>query len=236
MVQPSEQGTKGKSLQSASKPKATRAPRKGRRGGRGIAKQLAGDTEAQDAMRLALIEKAWGYRVKGYSPREIADAIADEFNITSPIHHKTIYTWLDEGRAMVTRKIGLHREEHIETVIPRTEAQIRHWLPKATGQSRFAVARMEKVNGELIEVIDENVFKEEAKAAEIVLKTLEQQRKVLGIGLATSESDTDNKAASLTQINVLLQQVINNHGAQPGAALGQTPLTLEAGDVAFEGI
>lgn len=234
MVQPSEQGGKGKGANSKKAKKQNRIGKAGPTGHAGKVAAARGLTTQE--MHMVLVERAWDYKVKGHSPREIADAIADEFNIPKPIHHSTIYEWLDAGRKLLTRKIGLHREEHIETVLPRTERQLRYWMPIANGEHRFAIARMEKIGDDYVEVIDDHVFREQAKAAEIVLKTMEQQRKVLGVGLATTEGDADQKTASLTQINVLLQQVIHGQGAAPGAALGQTPLTLEAGDAQFEAI
>lgn len=232
MVQPSEQGGKGKAATTAGKSKGIRT----KQGGRGIMATLAQNPGQTEGVRLQLIEKAWGYKVRGYSPREIADAICDEFGIEGPIHHKTIYGWLDEGRAMVSRKIAMHREEHIATVIPRCEEGLRYWLPRAVGRHKFAIARMEQVNGKMIEVIDDAVFKEEAKAAEISIKLMEQQRKVLGVGLATAGDEQDGKAASLTQINNLLISITQNNAPAPGKQVGQGPVLLEAGDQNIDGI
>lgn len=231
MVQPSEQGkpnTSAKGKAKTRKPKAI-----GRLGHAGKVADARG--VGIEEIRLALCEKAWGYKLEGYNPREIADAISDDFNIPGPIHHRTIYEWLDAGRDIMTRKIGQRREEHIETVIPRTERQLRYWMPKANGQHRFAVARMEQVNGEMIEVIDDAVFKEEAIAAGIVLKTMEQQRKVLGVGLATAAEEADGKAMSLTQVQLFFQNIVNVSAAKPGGQVVQgSAVAIEAGDPSID--
>lgn len=221
MVQPSEQASK----QTGKKTKPGR-------GGKRVSGQRS--LKGQEERKLETIRRCWGYKKQGWELRDIGIKVAEEMGYATPIHFTTVSQYITAGKVYETRKVAEHRADFIDESLPQLNMAIKEWLPRAVGLRRIGVARMEKVNGELLEIIDANAHKEQYDALKGLISVVEQKRKILGVGLATAGEEADGKAATLTQINILLQQTINQNGAAPGAQIGQTPLTLEAGDAAFE--
>ena len=105
----------------------------------------------------------------------------------------------------------------------------REWHKAAS--RKIYVSRIKIVDGEPIEIVDEEAFKEQAKAAEIYLKLMERQAKLLGLDFAGNEGEKD-KQQSPQEIYLFVSQMLQRDQLQQGQEItrfGNLELCLDSG-------
>ncbi len=87
------------------------------------------------------------------------------------------------------------------------------------------------VDGEKIEIIDENAFNEQTKALTAYVKLMERQAKLLGLDLAGNEGEKD-KQQSPQEIYLFVSQMLQRDQLQQGQEItrfGNLELCLDSG-------
>lgn len=214
-------------------PPAPRKPRKAKPRGDSYRPPRANPAARIDnpVMKARAVEMAYDHRKAGIALRESARLISAALKLNPPASHMTIRSWLEAFISADTPALRARREEYYATSLEQLDALIERWLPLAT-TDLLRIARRKETPGGAVTVIDEDVYAEGEKAANILIRTLEQKRKILGVGLSAAEL---NKGGSLDGacIGQMVAQILNSKGA-PGLQLRELkqvgPVLLAAGD------
>lgn len=197
------------------------------------AQHVAGEAER----RILFQEFCFHLATKGYPETEIAGRLAIEFNLERVPSRSMVNTLIREAVQHKSQKIAQMREVWLPVNLARLEQVVRNFLPTATGNGTGApllTLRKKDFYGEEVEVIDEDAMKEQSKAAEVVLKAIEQGRRMLGIGLKDDGGDGD--AITPAQVNTLIVQTVHQHYAGPGGQKTIGAVTLQSGDATIEAL
>lgn len=192
----------------------------------------AGKRQGYAERRTECIEIAWRCKIDGYSERETCKIVQQELGLVDPPDYTTVNRWVNDALKEKAETIANLRDRFVTTEMFRLQRLMRKWMPLATAPD-LHVTRTEKSEGQVISVVDENGLKEQAKAAELVLKTIETARRILGVGLANSEPGDEGPKATFTQINALIMNTVGAGVANQ--TLPGTRMLLGTGD-AEEGI
>jgi hypothetical protein len=226
-------------------PKKGKAPQQSKpRSYRVVPKKADHNPEAapvlgEDTRRLEYQEFCFDLDTKGYSQREIAERLAKKYSLAIVPSHTTIGVYIRSAVVYRNEKITDMRERYLAKAIPRLEAMLKNFLPAATneapetGRPLYALRRREFFGSE-VEVIDVNSLLEQAKAAEVVLKVMEQARRLLGIGL--TEDGGDGQPVTEAKMTSLIVQTVHNHYAGQGGQKQIGSIDLRSGDSGIEAL
>lgn len=184
--------------------------------------------DGSEERRMVLKWRAMELKVQGYSLRDIAKKLEEEFELEKPVSYRTVDDWLDEAFAETVTAKQLDADRHLSVLMARTEGIIRRLLPVATG--RFIVRRTRIRDGEEIEILDENVLSEMVAAAGEARQQMGLQAKLLKIGRA-GEDEAKTGALSGHGLTLLVEQVVTQNIVFPGQPhKGHGALVLSSGD------
>ncbi len=166
-------------------------------------KQQIGNEE-----RLLLIARRavqlHGFEGKPY--REIARQIQEEFKLTNLPSIPTLCRWMKLGMAEFLEDIiDLQKQLRIDQFNALEDLK-RRWRKAALRE--LNVRRFTKVNGEVIEEVDENAYKEHYRAADIFIKACARQAKLLGLDVTGNEDKADGKHHSPEEIYLYIQRML----------------------------
>lgn len=200
----------------------------------------AAGTKENTVGRQALVEFCLDARVKAHTYDEIAVAAQEKFQLPAVPSRPTIMNLIAEAARASNERIADIRASYLAVTIPRLEAIIRNFLPIATNAPerdgrQMLVLRKRDFYGDEVEVIDEDAFQEQKQAAEVVLKTAEQARKLLGIGLA-EKNEADDKPVTEARVNALIIQTVNQSFNIQGGNSNLGPLELTSGDAQIDAL
>lgn len=167
-------------------------------------KQQIGNEE-----RLTLIVRRAVYLhgIEGKPYRVIAQQLKDEFKLANLPAASTICRWMKLGQAEFLDDINdMRKQLRIEQFNECEELKAK-WF--AAANREILIVRHRMVDGKKIEIIDENAFNEQAKAATIYLKLMERQAKLIGLDLAGTEPQEGGKQ-SAQDIYLWISQQIQN--------------------------
>ncbi len=211
----------------ASGPKASRLRKSHKKG----AHPLKGSGE-----RILLCRKlAYELRMDGHTFAEAGEIIAKRLNLTVVPDASNVHRWMLEATGHIIGEMTALAKEWLPVLIGRQEQMVRRYLPMAMG--KLHIARTIMQDGEQIEVIDEQAFTEQLKAADFIRKTIETTAKLLGIGMHKETSD--ELPGGLRGIQIALIHRYETHIHPDGKALpeGDGPiLTMESGDTILDGL
>lgn len=143
--------------------------------------------------------------------RVIAQQLRDEFNLAFTPAISTICNWMAKGNAEfyddikeLQKQIRLQQFEECEELKGK-------WFDAA--HRKIEVTRTRIQDGSPVEIVDENAFAEQARAAEIYLKLLARQAKLLGLDMETSTEGKNDKI-DIQQIYLSISRLIT-YGPRP---------------------
>lgn len=188
----------------------------------------------EELRRIEYAEFCFDLATKGWSQREIAVSLAENYMLPTVPTHVYIGTLIREAVKYRSERVEEMRENYLAVAIPRLEQIVRQFLPIAAGTGPRYVLRRKVYKDEVVEVIDEEAFEESRKAAEVVLKVTEQARKLLGIGLV--EEGGDGQPLSGQQMNTLIINTVNQTYVGNGAQKTIGALMIGSGDDAIDAL
>lgn len=119
------------------------------------------------------------WSLRGLTAIEIAEEIARKHNCPTP-DQRTIYKWLHKFDECILEDIKgytLHLRHRQHGMIQRI---YKRWMPVLEAEA-LHVQRMRMQDGEMVPVIDEDSYKEQLKATEIVLKAMEREATLMDL-------------------------------------------------------
>lgn len=170
--------------------------------------------------RLASYKKrALILKRKGHYHHEIADIIADEFELETIPAITTVAHWLKDGNDAVAHDIQeLQWQARIEQFgqLERLKAK---WMPIAVADE-LEIQRWRMQEGELQPFMDEDASKEQIEATKQVVSIMNRQAKLLGLDIEKSIAETGEGPGSLQDLQIwLINQVNISTGAPNGAPI-----------------
>lgn len=188
----------------------------------------------EEARRLEFAHFVFEKRTLGETYDDIMVMLAETFLLDRVPSRATVINLFRQAVKYRTEKIGDMREQYLAVAIPRLEAIIKNFLPAATGNGPRFVLRHKMFDGTEVDVIDEDKLEEAKKAAEIILKTTEQARKLLGIGLV--QDGGDGEAVTHGQINTLIFNTVQQNFTGPQAQRTIGDVKLIGGDPVIDAL
>jgi hypothetical protein len=228
----------------AKKKDSKKPPNKGNNQGKAVVQKKehlpgAPNGTGEDERRVEFQEFCFDLVTKGWHQRDIAQALAKKFNLQIVPSHTTIAGFIRGAVTYRKESIADQRDAYLAIALPRLESIIREFLPIATNtvegaQGPLYVKRVVKQFGMEVEVLDENAFAEQAKAAETIVKVTEQARKLLGIGI--NEKGEDEAKLTENRMQTLIFQAITNNISTGSNGHVKTvgPLPLTSGDKSID--
>lgn len=135
-----------------------------------------------DDRAILIARRAMELRARGYYLHEISPMLAQEFGLSTPYSNGTISDMCNRARLEAMGDVRTLARQVIYDKFASLEAILRNYLPVATGDVALGINRLEFTPGEGFSVVlDENPWKEKAKAAEICIKAMLAQARILGI-------------------------------------------------------
>lgn len=170
--------------------------------------------------------------MRGYSALEISKALREEFNLEADPNTSTVNTWISEAVGEEQEKLTEVTQSYISTFHRRAEAIIKRLIPFALDP--FAVRRKHVRDGVEIDVVDENVIKEQIAAAAEIRKQGESVLRALGVFRPATGIHGPDGAGNPEGLKMYILQAVTNHIAKDGQTLTAqektTVLELCAGD------
>ena len=140
--------------------------------------------------------------------REIAKKLKEEFSLSYLPPIPTICRWMTIGKAEFLDDLTDMRNQLRFQQFNECEELKTEWLQVAL--RNVLVRRYEMHDGKQVEVIDEDPIKECSKGAEIYLKILDRQARLLGMDLAGTETQ-EGKRQTPQEIYLYIQNLIQNN-------------------------
>jgi hypothetical protein len=190
-------------------------PRGGRRVGSKSARKLKGkpipldqplglETERFQRIQPIVAFRAAELRARGFVYREIPALLVEQFGIELPAL-TTVMGWLNRLDAAVTKDFQTLQERMRMDCFWQIEEVKGKWMHRAQGA--MSVRTTELTDEGFREVIDDNAFNEQAKAAKVVLDCIKHQAALLKLNLA----DEDKKGGvSLLDLQLWIVDRANN--------------------------
>ena len=226
------------------KPTTKKATRKNNAQGKPVAtrkEHLPGspNSNGEDERRLEFQEYAFDLATKGWPHREIAQELARHYGLAVVPSHVTIAAFIRGAVTYRKESIADKRDAYLAIALPRLEQIMRNFLPIATNSVEGAggglyVRRVTKHFGQEVETLDEDSFEEQRKAAETVVKLMEQARKLLGIGI--NEKGIDEAKLTEGRMQTLIFQAVTNNFSATGDMKTVGGLTLNSGDPSIDAL
>ena len=145
---------------------------------------------------------------EGRPYRVIATMLADEFKLVTVPSISSICEWLRVGKVEFMKDIVDMRMQIRLQQFDECEDLKRQWFAAANRQ--ILVARTKVIDGQPMEIIDENAFDEQAKALGGYIKLMERQAKLLGLDLSGVEEEKGGKQ-SPQEIYLYISQMLNQN-------------------------
>jgi hypothetical protein len=187
------------------------------------------NTAGEDERRLAYQEFSFDLYTKGYPNREIAQKLAEHFQLVTAPNHVTVAAFIRGAVTYRKESIADKRDAYLAIAIPRLEQIVRNMLPIATNETGdLYVRRVVRHFGEEREVLDEETLNEQVKAAETIIKCTEQARKLLGIGI--NEKGVDEGKLTEGRMQALIFQTITNNFNKDEGPRSLGTIELRSGD------
>jgi len=141
--------------------------------------------------------------LEGFNIYEISEVIGKEFKCLKP-DPSSIWRWLQKANEFIEEDIKgytTHLRHRQHGMIQRI---YKRWMPVLEAEA-LHVQRMRMEKGEMVPVIDENSYKEQLKATEIVIKAMEREARLMDLD---AQKEPVNEGAVLTA--ELISQLIRN--------------------------
>lgn len=192
---------------------------------------MTGTDERSDAYTLRALE----LKQTGHTLAEIADKVAQEFNLVRVPSLTAVVKWINRKSDEVGRGIEelqeLRWHERIEQY-KMLEAMKRKWFIIATA-SEMEIQRWKFEEGSLQPFMDENATKEQIEATKAVVAIMKRQASLLGLDIEKeiAKKATEGEGPGTVQdLQVWLINQINLNGAHGAPIDIQTQkLELKAG-------
>lgn len=182
-----------------------------------------------DERKEVLKWRAMELKIQGFSLRQIALQLQEDFELIDAPSYATIDLWLDNAFAETVTAKQLNAERHCAVLFTRAEAVIASLVRVAMG--KVIIRRTRIRDGQEIEIIDENALHEQIAAASEMRKYMDHQAKLLKIYRPEDQGD---KGGAITghSLTVLIEQTVTDSIAMPGQTpkAGRVTLLLESGD------
>lgn len=178
-----------------------------------IAKTKLAPSEVQQQItneeRMALVGQAAirKHALEGKPYRVIAEELWQEFKLEVCPSLTAVCRWIASAKEVLLHEISdLQIQLRMEQLNELEELK-RPWWEAAT--RNLLVRRTVMRDGRAIEEVDEDAFKEHEKAANVVIKLMERQARLLGLDLAGSD-DNKGKATNIQEIYMFISQQLNS--------------------------
>lgn len=142
----------------------------------------AGKSEGSEERIIIRTRRALELKSNGYHLHEIGEMLQKEFKLEAPPSVSTVSEMICRARNEALGDIKALSKQFIFDGWLELQAIKRNFLPVATGEVALAINRLERVDGEFQVTLDEDAFKERKGAAEVSIKVVLAQAKLLGIG------------------------------------------------------
>lgn len=150
-----------------------------------------------------------------YTHAEIADMVGERFQCDPPARN-TVTEWISKYHEAADTDCVEYRNDKRQQQGRIVDALLKRWLPVAMAEN-FALMRFRVVDGEQVQVLDENAYDEQSKAAAIVIKLLERNARLWNLDLTKEDAQGNNVTAET--INFYINQQVAASLAPRGAAL-----------------
>jgi len=163
-----------------------------------------------------------------YTHEEIAEQVGKRFECDPPARN-TVTEWLAKYHEAADEDCVAYRNQKRQKQGWIIERLLKRWLPVALAEN-FALNRWRVVNGESVQVLDENAYDEQIKAAAIVIKLLEREAKLWGLELTKINEQASNSVTTETINYYISQQVALHTAEKEGGEPFKERLELHAGE------
>lgn len=164
---------------------------------------LAGSVERREALCWAALQ----LRIDGWDMTAIGVELARVYKLVDVPSRQAVDKWVSDALVMHSASTKDEAREYIAISMERTEKLMRRFLPIALGQVQ--IARTVIIDGQAVEVIDEETTSDMARAAKVVHNNMQVMFRALGIGKPTEEEEK-GKNLSEKHITALVYQVTQN--------------------------
>ena len=173
--------------------------------------------QAANEERMAVIAKRavylHGFEGKPY--RVIAQQLKEEYSLAFVPSMPTMCRWMNLGKAELLDDIKELRSQLTIQQFNECEDLKATWFEAAN--RNLEVKRLRMCNGEQVEEVDEDAFAEQAKAAEVYIKLMDRQAKLLGLDLARPNDTGRDGKVDLQEIYLYVSKHITYGTAPDGS-------------------
>jgi hypothetical protein len=155
---------------------------------------------------------------------EIAHQVGEHFQCEPPARN-TVTEWLQKYHEAADADCVEYRNSKRQQQGRIIDALLKRWLPVAMAD-KFAMMRFRVVDGKEVQVLDENAYDEQSKAAAIVIKLLERDARLWNLDLAKEEGKGNSVSAD--KINLYINQQVAALSAPKGGAIDVDATPVEA--------
>lgn len=170
------------------------------------------DPRAEPLERLDLIEEATELRSLGYTYETIAKKVAEKFSLVPVPSTVSAYNWVKRGFAFRAMTLAERQEDVIKDGLANLDKQLERWSPTAAGK-KLCILRKKIVDGVEIDVLDEDAYDEQIKAANLVAKLIALKGTLVGAGKVAKEESETLDASKMLNLVMNVNQYIHIKGA-----------------------
>lgn len=168
---------------------------------------------------------------KGYYLFEIANTLAEEFNMERVPAISTVSEWLSYGNEQLHEQVEKMKWQLRFDQWNELDALKMKWMTIATAEA-LEVRRWKMIEGSLQPELDENAIKEQIDATNAVVKIMARQAKLFGLDLQENEMNKKEGPKDIASLQLWINaQIVKKHGGPAGAPIEMmgTNLTLSSG-------
>lgn len=174
----------------------------------------------------SFVKRAAELKRKDYWHSEIAEIIAEEYQLVSVPGIATIADWLKKAdQAMQADIVELQLQLRMQQYSDLDKLK-RKWMIIATADE-LEIRRWKMVEGELQPELDEKAIAEQLKASEVIIKIMTQQAKLLGLNMEAALASSGDGPASLQELQLWMIGQVNIQNGPHGAAIDVASQVLE---------
>ena len=175
----------------------------------------------------AYAKRALQLKRLGYYHYQIAEKIAEEFELEKEPAITTVADWLKKGDEAVSRDIEeLKWQMRIEQY--KELDRMKSKFMAIACANELEIRRWQMVEGELQPVIDESAMKEQTDAARVVVQIMNRQARLLGLDMEKAITQTGEGPQDLQSLQIwMIGQINMTTGAPNGGAVDIQSEVLE---------